>query len=120
MSGLIIQMMSNSRSLLGYLGVGEAYIELLIPSAPSAIQDECIVRLASYLYEVPIGRRDSHSNSWVNSGAGALASRWLTQQVALGVAVTSSGGAPLDDDAVNASNCFSWAQADNEEPDSGF
>ena len=64
------------------LGVGEAYVELLISGAPAAIQDECIVRLAGYLYDAPVGRRDSHSNGWVNSGAGALAARWLTQSIA--------------------------------------
>ena len=62
------------------LGVGEAHIELLIPNAPDAIKDECIIRMATYIYDQPpAGRRDSFANSWVNSGAGALASRFKQQ-----------------------------------------
>ena len=65
------------------IGVGEAFVDLLISGAPEAIQDEVVIRLGAYLYEQPTsGRRDSYSNSWVNSGAGALASRWLTQTIA--------------------------------------
>lgn len=64
------------------LGVGEAHTALLIPTAPTAIQDECIVRLVAYIYDQPIGRRDSYANVWVNSGAGALASRWQVQRIA--------------------------------------
>ena len=59
-----------------YLGVGTAYIDLLLPTAPVDIQDECIIRLASYLHDQPLGRRDSYSNAWVYSGAGALASKF--------------------------------------------
>ena len=62
-----------------YLGVGTAYIDLLIPAAPVDIQDECIIRLASYLHDQPLGRRDSYSNAWVYSGAGALASKFHPQ-----------------------------------------
>ena len=61
------------------LGVGEAHVALLIPSAPEAIQDEVIVRLATYLHDAPVGRRDAYANAWVNSGAGALASRFKPQ-----------------------------------------
>ena len=65
------------------IGVGEAFVDLLISGAPLPIQEEVIIRLGAYLYEQPTsGRRDSYSNSWVNSGAGALASRWLTQTIA--------------------------------------
>ena len=61
------------------LGVGESHVGLLIPTAPDAIQEECTVRLAAYLYDAPVGRRDAYANAWVNSGAGALASRWHQQ-----------------------------------------
>ena len=61
------------------MGVGDAHVELLIPTAPEAIKDECTIRLASYLYDQPVGRRDAYANAWVNSGAGALASRWHQQ-----------------------------------------
>ena len=61
------------------LGVGEAHVSLLIPAAPEPIQDECVVRLATYLFDAPVGRRDAYANAWVNSGAGALASRFKPQ-----------------------------------------
>lgn len=61
------------------MGVGDAHVQLLIPTAPDVIQDECVIRLASYLYDAPVGRRDAYANAWVNSGAGALASRWHQQ-----------------------------------------
>ena len=61
------------------LGVGEAHVALLIPDAPPAIQDEVVVRLASYLHDAPVGRRDSYANAWVFSGAGALAARFKPQ-----------------------------------------
>ena len=61
------------------LGVGESHIALLISSAPDAIKDESIIRLATYLYDQPVGRRDAYANAWVNSGAGALASRFKQQ-----------------------------------------
>ena len=82
-------------SLTRLLAVGEAHVGLLIPDAPEAIQDECIVRLAGYLWDAPLGRRDSHSNAWINSGSGALASRWLTQAIADDAPPPSpAGGAP--------------------------
>ena len=64
------------------LDVGTAHVDMLIPDAPTAIRDECVVRLAAYIYDQPMGRRDSHSNSWVNSGAASLATRWQTQRIA--------------------------------------
>ena len=63
------------------LGVGEAHVDLLIPMAPEAIQEQCVIRLAGYLYDQPIGRRDAYANAWVNSGAGALASRWQRRMI---------------------------------------
>ena len=61
-------------------GVAEAHILLLAPDAPEAVQDESIIRMASYLYDTPaVGRRDSYANSFVNSGAGALLTFWTPQ-----------------------------------------
>ena len=83
------------------LGVGQAHIDLLIPMAPDAIKDECIVRMATYIYDQPpAGRRDSFSNSWVNSGAGSLAARFKQQSGSDTAAVSPSGA--VDDAAVQA------------------
>ena len=63
-------------------GVAEAHTALLILSAPEAIQDECSVRMASYLYDMPpAGARNNYASAWVNSGAAALASRWVSQSI---------------------------------------
>ena len=35
------------------LGVADAYTDLLVPTAPDAIQEEAQIRLASYLYDQP-------------------------------------------------------------------
>ena len=79
--------LAQTAILARLLGVGEAHVDLLIPKAPDDIKAECVIRISSYLYEAPVGRRDSYSNAWVNSGAGALASRWHQQAV-------SGGGTP--------------------------
>ena len=102
--------MATTAILARLLGVGDSHVELLIPTAPEPIQDEVRVRLAGYLYDAPVGRRDAYANAWINSGAGSLASRWLNQRLSEGAAITSSGGAPLDDDAVKALIAL-WAQA---------
>lgn len=71
----------QSAILTRLLGVADAFVDLQIPDAPVAIQDESVIRMASYLYDVEPGRgrRDSYSNAWVNSGAGALATLWRPQ-----------------------------------------
>ena len=64
-------------------GVADAFIGLVIPDAPTVIQDECKVRLAAYLYDAPsAGRGDFYGNAWRNSGAGSLASRWHERRAA--------------------------------------
>ena len=96
--------LSTTGILTRLLGVGDSHVELLIPTAPDAIQDEVRIRLAAYLYDQPVGRRDAFANSWVNSGAGALAARWLTQRVAGGSPAPGGGGGGgdgLDTAAVN-------------------
>ena len=94
------------------LGVGSSHVDLLIPQAPDEIKSECVIRLASYLYEAPVGRRDSYSNAWVNSGAGALAARWH-QQAASGSA-DSPTSAGVDADAVLALISM-WAHEGNDD-----
>ena len=83
------------------LGVGEAHTALLIPVAPPAVQDEVIVRLAAYLYDQPVGRRDAYANAWVNSGAGSLASRWLTQALSGSTAAEPALNAGLIADLID-------------------
>lgn len=70
-------------------GVADAFLELLIPNAPEAIQDECKVRFVAYLYDAPTaGRGDFFSNSWRNSGAGSLAARWVVRRAGIETEVT--------------------------------
>ena len=97
------------------LGVGESHTALLIPTAPEAVQDECVIRLASYLYGQPIGRRDSYANSWVNSGAGSLASRWHQQAVSGGGTPGASPSTIADgiDEAAVLALFATWTQVGN-------
>ena len=86
-------------------GVADAYIDLLIPGAPTDIQDECKIRFAAYLYDAPTaGRGDFYANAWRNSGAGSLGSRWVVRRAAvqadLSGTVPTSGG--LDSAQVQA------------------
>ena len=62
-------------------GVGVAFVELLGSSAPTAIQDEAIIRLSAYIYDQPLGRGQTYANAWVNSGAGSLVARWTTRRL---------------------------------------
>ncbi len=71
----------QTSNLQRLLGVGEAFVTLLIPNAPEAVQETVILRLGGYLHDTGVGRRDGWANAWVNSGAGNLASRWQTQSV---------------------------------------
>ena len=95
-------------------GVGESHVQLLIETAPDAIKDECVVRMASYLFDQPLGRRDAFANAWINSGAGSLASKWHLQAASGSADSPTSAGVdaeavlalisthPLDDAAVAA------------------
>ena len=73
---------AQSALLTRLLGVGTAHVTLLASGAPEDVQDEAVVRLAAYLYDQPLGRRDAFANAWVNSGAGALVSRWQVHRIA--------------------------------------
>ena len=44
------------------------------PGAPDVVQNECVVRLAAFLYDMPTAAPgDSYANAWRSSGAGRLA-----------------------------------------------
>ena len=98
-------------------GVGEAHVALLVPDSPGAVADEIVIRLASYLYEAPIGRRDAYSNAWVNSGAGALAARWAPQAASgeHDASTTSTPGGGLSEAAALAL-IYAWAREGNDDP----
>ena len=81
---------AQTNILTRLLGVADAQIELLIPAAPEAIKDQVSIQFGAYLYDMPsAGRRDSFANAWINSGAGSLAARWLTQTIAESTDVTA-------------------------------
>ena len=63
------------------LGVGSATAELLAPDAPGPVQNEAVVRFASYLYDMPAaGRNTGYSAAWHNSGAAAMCSPWIVRR----------------------------------------
>ena len=63
------------------LGVGEALVDLLAPSAPDAIKDEATIRVAAYLYDQPTAAQGNrYANAWRSSGAGALVARWVVER----------------------------------------
>ena len=62
-------------------GVGDAFTELFIPTAPDAIKDECRIRFIAYLYDQPTAAQgDRFGNAWKNSGAAALASPYRVRR----------------------------------------
>ena len=55
------------------------------PNAPDSIQNEAVVRIAGYLYDMPTaGRGDGYANPVRSSGAGRLLAAYRTRN--LGVA----------------------------------
>ena len=64
-------------------GVGEALVTLYADSAPLAVKQESIIRLAAYLYDSPDVRSgDRYAAAWRNSGAASLVSPWVERRVA--------------------------------------
>ena len=64
------------------LGVSAEFVEETAPDAPEVVKDEATVRFCSYLYDSPpVARGDGYANAWVNSGAGALLTRWADRRV---------------------------------------
>ena len=73
-------------------GVADAYVTLIAPDAPVAVQDEAVVRFVGYLYDAPTSSAgDRYSSAWLNSGAAPLVSRWVEQRVA---SATASADTP--------------------------
>ena len=65
-------------------GVADAFIELLIPTAPEAIKDEAKIRFVGYLYDQPTAPRNAgFADAWKNSGAASLASRWIERRAGI-------------------------------------
>ena len=53
------------------------------PDAPSAIQDEAMIRYVAYLKDVPAPSRSRYSpfsNAWVNCGAASLCKPWVKRR----------------------------------------
>ena len=66
------------------LGVGEATADLLAPDAPGPVREEAIIRFTAYLYDAPSGAAgQKYSDAWVNSGAAALVSDFVSRRAAL-------------------------------------
>ena len=75
------------------LGVGDAFVSREAPDAPEAVQDEAVIRFASYLYDQPsAGRGDSYGNAWRNSGAASLVTRWIERRASLQAETGTSPG----------------------------
>ena len=54
------------------------------PDAPDVVQNECVVRLAAYLYDQPnAAPGDSYANAWRASGAGRLALPYIIHRAGL-------------------------------------
>ena len=63
-------------------GVGEALVTLYADSAPLAVRQEAIIRLAAYLYDSPdIRSGDRYAAAWRNSGAASLVSPWVERRI---------------------------------------
>ena len=93
---------TQTNILTRLLGVADAHVDLLAPDAPDPVQDEAVVRMAAYLYDQPpVGRRDSYSNAYVNSGAGALLARWAPQAASGSTGVLGVGAGGLSAAQVN-------------------
>ena len=68
--------------LIRQLGVAEAFVELTAKSAPTAIKEEAVVRMAGYLYDAPTaGSELRYADAWRNSGAAALVARWVVHRL---------------------------------------
>ena len=57
-------------------GVATRLAESYAPDAPDVVQDEAVVRLASYLYDAQPGASQRFTNPFADSGAQALLARY--------------------------------------------
>ena len=74
------------------LGVGRAIVDLHAEQAPEAVQDEAIIRIAAYLYdmpEAPAGTR--YAMAWRNSGAASLLGPWIVRSASI---INAAGKTP--------------------------
>ena len=82
-------------------GVAEAHISLLTSDLPQAVEDEAVIRMAAYLYDMPTaGRRDSYANAFINSGAGSLLAHWTPRAMASSTGFISS---PVEGEGLSVS-----------------
>ena len=60
-----------------------AMVEVDAPTAPDAIKELAIQRIAAYQHDQPFAARgQSFANAMVNSGAGSILSRWIVRRLA--------------------------------------
>lgn len=75
------------------MGVGQAIVGLYGSGAPEGVQDEAVIRIAAYLYdmpEVPTGSR--YAMAWRNSGASSLLGPWIVRGASIIQAGSGAGG----------------------------
>lgn len=64
------------------LDAGSAIVEEEAPAAPTAVKDLAIQRWAAYQQDQPFAARgQAFANGLVNSGAGAVLSRWIVRRL---------------------------------------
>ena len=74
----------TSALLTRLLGVGRAIVDLHAPDAPEAVQDEAIIRIAAYLYDMPEAPAGSrYAMAWKNSGAASLLGPWIVRSASI-------------------------------------
>ena len=88
-----IRVDGNDASYAGILsrlaGVGSAVVDIYADTAPLAIRQEAVIRVAAYLFDQPESPPGfGYVSAWRNSGAAALISPWVTRAA---VAITPGG-----------------------------
>ena len=64
-----------------FKAVATAIINVRIPTAPEAVQNECCTKLATYWFnQPPAARMSGFANAWANSGCGSIAADWTQRQ----------------------------------------
>ena len=62
------------------VSVATALVDSYAGDAPDAIQEEAIIRVGAFLYDVVPGSSNAPQNAMVSSGAQALLSPWRVQR----------------------------------------
>ena len=103
------------RSILSrYLGVAEALVEQQAASAPEAVQDEAVIRMAGYLYDSPTASPGKgFADAFTNSGAAALLSRWRVLRAVVSEAAQAIADVAGVDVAAVLALISSWAHQGN-------